>query len=644
MALGSIFYSLILLQMALKKNKNAQVTLFVIIAILIAGSVGLIYYLQAKPSAVPAEFQAVENYFTECIKGKMQEGSALLGVQAGYINQPEFEKGSAYMPFSSQLDFFGNAVPYWFYISGNNIIRQQVPSLKEIEKQLASFLQEEVDKCDFSGFEAQGYSISKGKAKATVSIKDSVISADVDAGLVLGKGSTKAKIAKHKAEIKSKLGRFYNLALKIYNQEQSELFLENYTLDILHLYAPVSDVELSCAPKTWLKSQIQNDLQDAISANIASLKIKGSYYKLANANSKYFVVDNAENVNENINFFYSRAFPMRFEVAGENAEETAGGELLLAKPIGTQKGLGILGFCYVQYHFVYDVAFPVLVQVFDDREIFQFPVLVVISKNMPRNPILSEIPQQTETELCRYKTTPVKVSTFNSELKPVEADIKFTCFNEECDIGKTKINNDVAELNERFPQCVNGFVTASAGGYADAKLQLSTNQEGMAELILPKLYNLTLDINVGGVPLAKEEQAFITFDSKDEVKSMMFPAQKTVQLKESYYNISVQVFRQGSIDIASYKTTQCVKVPVKGIGGFFGMQREQCYDIELPAQTVTQIISGGGSTAEYITEDMLKNARKISLTASYIPLPKSVDELQDAYSVIEENSIDVSIV
>jgi len=34
MALGSIFYSLILLQMALKKNKNAQVTLFVIIAIL----------------------------------------------------------------------------------------------------------------------------------------------------------------------------------------------------------------------------------------------------------------------------------------------------------------------------------------------------------------------------------------------------------------------------------------------------------------------------------------------------------------------------------------------------------------------------------------------------------------------------------
>mgnify|MGYP001594532819 CR=1 FL=1 len=111
MALGSIFYPAVLIKMTAATNKSAQVTLFVIVAILIVSSVGLIYYLQTKPSAVPVEFQAVENYFTECIKGKMQEGSALLGSQAGYISPPEFEKGSGYMPFSSQLDFFGNAVP-----------------------------------------------------------------------------------------------------------------------------------------------------------------------------------------------------------------------------------------------------------------------------------------------------------------------------------------------------------------------------------------------------------------------------------------------------------------------------------------------------------------------------------------------------
>jgi hypothetical protein len=235
------------------------------------------------------------------------------------------------------------------------------------------------------------------------------------------------------------------------------------------------------------------------------------------------------------------------------------------------------------------------------------------------------------------------VSTFNSKLKPVEADIKFKCFNEECEIGKTKISGDAAALTANFPRCINGFVIAAAEGYADAKLQLSTNQEGMAELILQPLYTLAVDINVGGVPIAKDEQAFITFDSGDDIKSIVYPTQKSVQLKEAYYNISVQVFRQGKIDIASYKTTQCVKVPVKGIAGFFGMTREQCYDIELPAQTVTQVISGGGKTAEYFTEDMLKDARKISISASYIPLPENINDLQDAYSAVDESEIGISL-
>jgi hypothetical protein len=625
------------------KNKKAQVTLFVIIAIVMVASIGLIYYLQAKPTAIPSEFQPVENYFLDCLGNGMQQGAELLGAQAGYIELPKFEQGSSYMPFSSQLDFFGNAVPYWFYISGNNIVRQQVPSLKEMEKQLANFLQDEVEKCDFSVFEQQGFEISEGNAKASVSIKENAISANLDFGLTLKHGETTIKVASHKAEIKSKLGKFYNIAQKIYGKEQSELFLENYTIDALHLYAPVNDVELSCAPKTWLKSQVESDLQDALSANLASLKIKGSYYKLANSNSRYFVVGNAENVDENVNFLYLKTWPMRFEVWSGEKGEGEKGELLLAKPIGMQQGLGILGFCFVQYHFIYDLAFPVLVQIFDEKELFQFPVAVIISKNNARNAILSEMPSSTEIELCKYKTTSITVSTFNSELKPVEADINFKCFNEECDIGKTKISGDNAELNAMFPQCINGFVVASADGYADAKLQLSTNQPGMAELILQPLYSLNLDINVGGVPIAKDEQAFITFDSGDDIKSIVYPTQKTVQLKEAYYNISVQVFRQGSINIASYKTTQCVKVPMKGIAGFFGVTREQCYDIELPAQTVTQVISGGGNTAEYFTEDMLKQARKISISASYIPIPQTINDLQDAYSVIDENKIGVSL-
>ena len=49
---------------------------------------------------------------------------------------PEYEAGSEYMPFSSQLDFLGNPIPYWYYVSGNNIQREQVPSKNRYGKRI----------------------------------------------------------------------------------------------------------------------------------------------------------------------------------------------------------------------------------------------------------------------------------------------------------------------------------------------------------------------------------------------------------------------------------------------------------------------------------------------------------------------------
>jgi hypothetical protein len=400
-------------------------------------------------------------------------------------------------------------------------------------------------------------------------------------------------------------------------------------------------VELSCAPKIWLKQQIESDLKEATAANIAAIRLKGNYYKLAKPENKYFVVDSDDNIEESINFFYSPSWPSRFEVWASNEETRKEGNVLIAKPIGLQQGLGILGFCYVQYHFIYDFAFPVLVQIFDSRELFQFPVVVMISKNKARQAVITEMPSEVEVELCKYKLTPVTIHTFNTNLEPVEADISFKCFNEICDIGRTQRENGNAVLYEKFPQCINGFILASAEGYADAKLQLSTNEEALAELILQPLYNLSLELDLGRAPLASNEQAIVTFESDDKTQVIAYPQQKSVQLKEGSYKISVQVFREGSLTIGEYKTRQCVKVPASGIAGLFGIEREQCYDIELPSQTLTQLIVGGGQSEEYFTEEMLENAKKISITASVVKMPSNILELQDTFSMIEENAIDV---
>jgi len=72
---------------------------------------------------------------------------------------------------------------------------------------------------------------------------------------------------------------------------------------------------------------------------------------------------------------------------------------LIANPVGNQPGLGVLCFCYVPYHFVYNIGYPVLIQVYSGEEIFQFPVAVVVKGNKPREALDYEI----EVDNALYK-------------------------------------------------------------------------------------------------------------------------------------------------------------------------------------------------------------------------------------------------
>lgn len=618
------------------RAKKAQVTVFVIIAILIVASVSVFLYLRVMPTTIPAQFQPLEKYFLQCIENKVKEGTALLGSQAGYIEVPEFEPGSEYMPFSSQMDFFGTAVPYWFYISGNNIMKQQVPTVQNMEKQLANFLNEAIKECDFSEFETKGYNISLGEAKASTTIDENDVRVSINSPLNINYGDTNARITRHELTVQSKIGKFYKISKSIYEKEQQELFLENYSLDVLSLYAPVTGVEMSCSPKVWVKQDIENGLKNALEANIGAIKIKGDYYRLKQGN-KYFVKDIGQNINENVNMLYSGTWQTKFEVSPNE------GGIMTAKPVGNQQGLGILGFCYVPYHFVYDIAFPVMVQIYDGKEMFQFPVVVQIDKNTARQAKLNEALPEVEAEICNYKNTEFTVYSFDNKLTPIEADIKFKCINSICDIGKTKIynNSNQAYLISNLPQCINGFVIASAEGYSKEKTMVSTNNPGVAAVMLSKLYNISVDLSVGLAPITKDEQATVSFVSSDYSTSILYPQQKMVQLKEGLYNISVLAFRQGSLTIGEYTSQQCTKVPKTGILGLFGFEEEKCYDINLPSQTLTQIPLGGGKTTIDLLEDDLDSSSRISIDASYAKAPSNILELQDIYSDIELSELSV---
>ncbi len=609
-------------------NRKSQITVFIIIAIVIVAGVAGYFLLRGKIGigGVPAKFQPIETYFLDCISEKAEQGKEILGERGGWINLPDFEAGSSFAPSSSQLNFFGNAVPYWYYISGNGIVKEQVPSKQKIEQQLADYLESEIQKCSFESFEEQGFVITAGKPKASVVISDFSIDIEIQETLNMEKDNEKASRTVHEISLTSKFGMMYNEALNIYNNEKQNAFLESYGVDVMRLYAPVDGVEISCAPKIWMPEKVVGELKDALEANVQAIKIKGNYYKETSDN-KYFVVSDVETGNS-VNFIYNKNWPSRFEVWP--VEDG----LMSAEPVGNQEGLGILGFCYVPYHFVYDMMYPVLIQVYDSKEIFQFPVSVFIDKNKPRAAVGGDAVSQ-EVELCKYKNTDFVVHAYDSKLNGIEAEIRFKCFDTECDIGITEKSGDDAVLYGKFPQCVNGFVIAKAPGYAEKKQMVSTNEAGVVDIVLDRLYNVSVNIEIGG----KEAQsAVVYFRGKEHSTSMAWPEQKQIQLTEGEYNISVYSYANSSVIFPATNTRKCIETVKPGILGIFGGKSEQCFDINMPSQTATSVLNGGGKNSDYFTEDRLENG-KIKISGEILSAPTSLEELQKNYELFETKKV-----
>lgn len=608
------------------QNKRAQVTIFIIIAIIVLGAVITFFVIRQNfvIQTIPQSIQPVYNSFISCLEDKTNVGVDILESQAGYINLPQFEPGSAYMPFSSQLNFLGNPVPYWYYVSGNNIQKEQIPSEEDMETSLAGFIDDKIRECNFDTYYTDGFEINLGEPKSNVNIRTNDIVVTLNLGLQVTKGEDTILVQNHQATIKSNLGSLYASAKKVYEKEQNDLFLENYGIDTLRLYAPVDGVELTCSPKTWNANSVFSDLQEAIETNTLALTTTTP----TTTKEKYFFVNTG--TSDDVRFINSRTWANSLEVLPSQDA------LLIATPVGNQQGLGILGFCYVPYHFVYNVKYPVLVQVYNGDEVFQFPVAVVIQGNKPREP-LNSTAKAIASDLCPYKNTPTTIQTYDSALNSIDASISYECFGQTCEIGETSLGT----LTTDFPQCVNGYVVARANGFKETKYLYSTSAEGSATVIMEKLYDLDVNLELDGT--SYNGNALVYFSSDGNSKVVPYPEQKSVNLSEGQYEISVYIYRNSSIQLQETTSQQCVDVPASGIGGIFGVTENKCFDVTIPSQVVSNVLAGGGKLDYYVLEDDLKNSNAIEINAKGFSTPKTIQQLQENYLIFDNTNLGVNL-
>jgi hypothetical protein len=618
------------------KNRLGQITIFIILAILIVAGIGIYFVFRGNlfQQKLPAELEPVYSYYLSCVENNALDGALILGEQAGYIEQPEFSPGSQYMPFSSQLNFLGIGVPYWYYISGNGVSKEQIPSKSKMQVQLNDFLKQRVSECDFSSFEEQGFVVNLGEVEAETLINERTIDVKLKQDLSLNFGETTWSGSNHNINLNSNLGRFYDLAQKVYANQKETMFLEKYGLDVLRLYAPVDGSEISCSPKIWEVNDIRTELINALEANVPAVKLEGDYYDLRSKDNKYFVQNLGEKVDVNVNFLYLNQWPMKLEVwPSEDG-------ILRADPIGLQEGMGMLGFCYIPYHFVYDFAYPVMIQLYSGNEMFQFPVVVLIDKNNPRVALDVEGLPNVVPELCMHKNTELSVYTYNTQLESIEAEIGFKCFDTTCNIGKTILSEGEARLVDKFPQCVNGYIVASAEGYKTKKYLTSTLESSNAVIVLDKKYKLDLEVQKQDGKLGSD-YAIVTFTKEGETTTITYPEKKQVELTEGQYEIKTYIYSNSQIVLKGSTSQKCVDIPKSGIIGIFGFTEEKCFDLEIPDQVVSFAVSGGGKQNYYIGESELQDSSKLIINADSFGIPKAIEDLQINYNNVETGGLEI---
>jgi hypothetical protein len=626
---------------------RAQITLFVIVAILIVSAVGIVYYAsstiskaalnkeQAIIKAVPEKFRPAEINFLSCLKSKAQDSLTILGSQAGYVNLPAEDPASDYMPFSNTLSFVGLKIPYWWYVSGNNIQKNQIPSTEFMQNEMQDYVNAHVQECESSLRLLEGYELTTEKAPETkVTINDEYVDFEINYPIKLQYEDAAATVQKHMFAVPFELGKLYKISRQIMDKESENYFIEERTIDMIFIYPeiPSTSINFECSPRIWTKSAVAQSLKTIVENNVPFIRIKGTSYGKA---EKYFEIDAGKTDSSVRVNMLAVTSPFKFDVSPSD------GELLKGEPMigeGENEALDFIKniFCISSYHFIYSVSYPVLIQLTDKNgNIFQFPVLVVIANNQPKENRYAGEGITIVPELCSTKLAKETVNTFTSEngnISPLNGvDISFKCIATTCKIGQTSTDGTITA---QFPQCLNGELSARKEGYHPEKYIMSTNfNDQEVSLTLEKYMNFTLNVSViekdGRTRRVKSDETVI-LEMKNDVKShnvnVIYPSQENVYLLSGDYSAKLSLFEKGSFELKGQQVSQCTNVPKEGIFGFMGFMEEKCISFETPNVNLEQVFGGGAEFPITIREGKVLNLYLLKTDA-----PKTVDELNSAY-------------
>lgn len=189
------------------KEKRAQVTIFVIIAILIVAVIIGFFLFRGKlnlgSSIVPVQLEPITNQIQDCVQTTLQDGTKLVGLQGGYI-----------LPPNNALETNFSYIAYGYLLGSNTLA-----SKTKIESEISKYIELTLPFCfDTSAF--PNYKITTSDVKATTKINPNSVSASVSFPFTASREDNSWSINKdYNQEYNARLGDMYSVANNIISKE-----------------------------------------------------------------------------------------------------------------------------------------------------------------------------------------------------------------------------------------------------------------------------------------------------------------------------------------------------------------------------------------------------------------------------------------
>ena len=531
-------------------TKKGQITIFIILGILLLLAVALIIALKKeivtfeRTELLPLQRGPVEQLVTSCLEIVTKEALLIMGQQGGFIQLPQPIAADANLHLKTSPF---TAVPYWAY---GEI--KDTPALQDLKNRLDQHIEQNLAVCDLSSqpFKETYDLLALTPVHADTRLVDKKILFNVDWEIQVKnkQGELVTELKKFNAESPVKLKSIHDLAVKIIERELRELKLEDLTQDLIALdssQVPLFGTEFSCKEKKWRVDEVKQGIKDLLRVNLRQLKVQGTEFVEFPEELSYYenhYVWNLEdptldNLDLSVQFTFEENYPFTFEVTPRS------GQYLKSNQLGN-KNILVSALCLQTWKFVYNLDFPVLIEITDETTGYTFKLGTTVHlRNNIADRSGTGITRKTtyfdtfdDEEFCKDSNIPMIVKTYelieNKQTGVYDqrdlsgVDISYTCLKYSCDIARTEYDyrgRGYSGLIANFPYCAGGILRGKKEGYKENFARVVTAANREIELVLSPLKEIpvnnvqvvkhTLNSNnlpSAAKPLDKNEIALVT--------------------------------------------------------------------------------------------------------------------------------------